>query len=192
MVTAIMMLGIFRLFKRNGGIKGEPIEAIQESIMSNLTKFVMAVVGLVAMLLFASRQLFLFVVMNDPTAQSITDGRSHLWLAAIAAAIACVAGGLMFYFFARHENIKWPKVLMTPTGPLLTPITINAATLTLAAFDARRWARANPWLVKQPDDRTPMDGSVRDSGQTPSGQRSFARRTHQLMFKKWSQERHDS
>ena len=160
--------------------------------MSNLAKFVMALVGFVAMLLFASRQLFLFVI-KDPTGLSISDGSSYLWLAAIATVIACVAGGLMFYFFARHENIKWPKVLMTPTGPLLTPLTINGATLpALSAVEARRWARANPWLVKQPDDRTPMDGSVRDSGQTPSGQRSFARRTHQLMFKKWSQERHDS
>lgn len=156
--------------------------------MSNLAKFVMALVGLVAMLLFASRQLFLFVVVKDPTGFGVTDGSSHLWLAAIATVVACIAGGLMFYFFARHENIKWPKVLMTPTGPRLNPIRIK----TLSPFDAGRWARANPWLVKQPDDRTPMDGSVRDSRQTPSGQRSFARRTHQLMFKKWSQERHNS
>lgn len=156
--------------------------------MNNLAKFVMAVVGLVAMLLFASRQLFLFVAMKVPTGLDVGDGRSHLWLAAIATVIAGAAGGLMFYFFARHENIKWPKVLLTPTGPRLTPLRIKA----LSPFDAGRWARANPWLVKQPDDRTPMDGSVKDSGQTPSGQRSFARRTHQLMFKKWSQERHDS
>ena len=156
--------------------------------MSNLAKFVMALVGLVAMLLFASRQLFLFVVVKDPTGLSVTDGSSHLWLAAIATVIACIAGGLMFYFFDRHENIKWSKVLMTPTGPRLNP-TKNQA---LRPFNAGRWARANPWLVTQADDRTPMDGSARDSGQTPSGQRSFVRRTHQLMFKKWSQERHDS
>lgn len=161
--------------------------------MSNLTKFVMAVVGLVVMLLVASRQLFLFVVMNDPSGLSIVGGNSHLWLAAIAGVVACVAGGLMFFFFGRHENNKWSKVVMTPTGPLLTPLTVNLATSPAwAPFNARRWALANSWLVKQPDDRAPMDGSVRDSGQTSSGQRSFARRTHQLMFKKWSQERHDS
>jgi len=154
--------------------------------MSNLAKFVMALVGLVAMLLFASRQLFLSVGMKDQTGY-------HLSLALIAAVIACIAGGLMFHFFARHENSKWPKVLMTPTGPLLTSVTIKEAPLPVrTVFDTRRWARANHSLVKQPDDRMPMDGSVRDSGQTPSGQRSFARRTHQLMFKKWSQERHDS
>ena len=60
-------------------------------------------------------------------------------------------------------------------------------------FDRIRWALVNPWLSEgQPDDRTPMNGSVKDSGGTPSVQRSFARRRHQEMFKKWSQERHDS
>jgi hypothetical protein len=59
-------------------------------------------------------------------------------------------------------------------------------------FDPRRWAVLNPWLSEgQPDDRTPMDGSVKDSGGTPSVQRSFARRSHQAMFKKWSQARRD-
>ena len=63
---------------------------------------------------------------------------------------------------------------------------------TQAEFDPIRWALLNPWLSEgQPDDRTPMNGSVKDSGGTPSGQRSFARRTHQAMFKKWSQARRD-
>lgn len=87
--------------------------------MSNLTKFVMALVGLVAMLLVASRQLFLFVVMKDLSGLSIAGGTSHLWLAAMAGVIACVAGGLMFYFFNRHENNKWSKVVMSTTGPRL-------------------------------------------------------------------------
>ena len=161
--------------------------------MSNQAKFVMALLGLVAMLLVASRQLFLFAVSRYPVALNSAGGETHLWLAALASVIACVASGLMFYFFNRHENYKWSKVVMARTGPRLAPGTINLASLTaLTPFDPRRWELANSWLVKQPDDRTPMDGSVRDSGQTPSGQRSFARRTHQLMFKKWSQERHDS
>ena len=88
--------------------------------MSNLAKFVVALVGLVAMLLVASRQLFLFVV-RDPSGLGLAGGRSHLWLAAMAGVIACFASGLMFYFFNRHENNKWSKVVMTPTGPLLTP-----------------------------------------------------------------------
>ncbi|HEY2963250.1 MAG TPA: hypothetical protein VGJ37_12580 [Pyrinomonadaceae bacterium] len=63
---------------------------------------------------------------------------------------------------------------------------------TQSEFDPERWAQLNPWLSEgQPDDRTPMNGSVKDSGGTPSVQRSFARRSHQAMFKKWSQARHD-
>jgi len=61
-----------------------------------------------------------------------------------------------------------------------------------AEFDPIRWALLNPWLSEgQPDDRTPMNGSVKESGGTPSVQRSFARRSHQAMFKKWSQARRD-
>jgi hypothetical protein len=59
-------------------------------------------------------------------------------------------------------------------------------------FDPIRWARLNPWLSEgQADDRTPMNGSVKDSGGTPSVQRAFARRSRQAMFKKWSQARRD-
>ena len=61
-----------------------------------------------------------------------------------------------------------------------------------AEFDPVRWAQLNPWLSEgQADDRTPMDGSVKDIGGTPSVQRAFARRSHQAMFKKWSQARQD-
>ena len=94
--------------------------------MSNLTKFVVALIGLVAMLLVASRQLFLFVVMKDPSGLSLVEGNFHLWLAALAGIIACVAGGLMFFFFNRHENNKWPKVVMTPAGTLFTPRVIKS------------------------------------------------------------------
>jgi hypothetical protein len=93
--------------------------------MSNLAKFVMALIGLVAMLLVASRQIFLFIVMRQPSGVSITGGGSHLWLAVTAGVLACVASSLMFVFFNPHENSKWSKVLMTPTGPLLTPLPIN-------------------------------------------------------------------
>ena len=57
-------------------------------------------------------------------------------------------------------------------------------------FDSVRWAQLNQWLIEgQPDDRTPMNGSVKDSGGPPSVQRAFARKSHQAMFKKWSQTR---
>lgn len=161
--------------------------------MSNLSKFVMALIGLVAMAIVVSRQLFLFTVFRNPL--SFVDSqaaRPHLWIAMGAGIAASISGILMFYFFSRYEKKKWSKVLMTPTGPLLPFLAPDPANSPAPArFNAERWALANPWLIKQPDDRIPMDGSVRDIGVTPSEQRSFARRTHQLMFKKWSQERHD-
>ena len=64
--------------------------------------------------------------------------------------------------------------------------------LTPAPFDQARWALANPWLSEgQADDRRPMNNSVEDSDRTPSARRAFARRSHQLMFKKWSQAKHE-
>jgi hypothetical protein len=63
---------------------------------------------------------------------------------------------------------------------------------TQSEFDPIRWAQLNPWLSEgQPEDRTPMNGSVKNSGGTASVQRAFARLSHQAMFKKWSQARHD-
>ena len=59
-------------------------------------------------------------------------------------------------------------------------------------FDPIKFAQANPWLVEgQADDRLPVNGVVPASDGSPAEKRSLARRTHQLMFKKWSQARHD-
>jgi hypothetical protein len=61
-----------------------------------------------------------------------------------------------------------------------------------AALDNARWAFINEWQVEsQSSDRAPMRSAVANAGQTPAEQRSFARRSHQLRYKKWSQERHD-
>ena len=154
---------------------------------NNLAKSITALVGLLAMAIVASRQLFLFAVFRNPLGfLDAQAGRYHLWLSVGAGIAACIAGVLMFRFFNLHEKSKWLRIGMTPTGP---PVSNPPAS---APFDAAYWAFANPWLAEgQPDDRTPMEGAVRDIGVTPSEQRSFARRTHQLMFKKWSQERHD-
>lgn len=163
-------------------VEGNP----RVQFMSYMTKFVAALVALLLMALVASRQLFLFAVFSDPAGLTTAAERSHLWLASIAGLTACAAGVFMFYFFSRHEENKWSKVAMTPTGPLdlIAPARVP--------FNAARWAVANPWLAEgQPDDRTPMDGSVRNISGPPSEQRAFTRRTHQLMFKKWSQARHD-
>jgi len=158
--------------------------------MSNLTKFVTALIGLLAMAIVVSRQLFLFAAFRNPVGSPAA--LSHLWISLGAGIAACISGILMFHFFSRHEKQKWSKVGMPPPATLPTPLTINrVSSQALTAFDAKHWALANSWLVKQPDDEIPMDGSVRDIGGTPSEQRAFARRTHQLMFKKWSQDRHD-
>jgi len=163
--------------------------------MSYKSKFVAAVIGLLVMAIVAGRQLFLFAVFRD--AQGLLNsqaGKYHLWLAFSAGITACVAGGLMFHFFLRHERNTWTKVRAIPIGPPLAAISTDLSTNspTRAPFDPTRWELANPWLAEgQADDRTPMNGSVRDTGETPSVQRAFARRSHQAMFKKWSQARHD-
>ncbi len=161
--------------------------------MSNRSKFVTALVGLMFMALGLSWQLFLFVVMRDPSGLGTAAGRSHLGLAAAVGVGASIAGVLMFHYFNLHENNKWSKVILTPTGPLLTLNTFNPLNSPARIpFNAQRWALANAWLSDgQAADRLQMDGAVDDSGETSSGQRAFARRTHQLMFKKWSQESHD-
>jgi hypothetical protein len=162
--------------------------------MSYMSKFVSALVGLLLMAFVVSWELFLLVVQRDPSGVSTRGGISHWWLAAGAGVTACIAGSLMFRFFGQHEKMKWSKIKLTPTGPLLTALGGNPFINppVPVPFEAKRWALANPWLSEgQPNDRIPMDGSVRDSGETPSGQRAFARRTHQLRFKKWSQARHD-
>jgi hypothetical protein len=63
---------------------------------------------------------------------------------------------------------------------------------TAEPFDITRWEQLNPWLKEgQADDRMPMHGSAGDGNGSLSVRRSNARRTHQLMYKEWSQARHD-
>jgi hypothetical protein len=79
----------------------------------------------------------------------------------------------MSYINTQHRKVETPTQIQTE-------------------FDSVRWAQLNPWLSEgQADDRTPMNGSVKEIEGAPSVQRSFARRRHQAMFKKWSQARHD-
>jgi hypothetical protein len=117
-----------------------------------------------------------------------------LWLALGAGISAGIAFILMFRFFVGHEKHKWSNFELTPTQPVLAALGGNRFIhlAAPAAFEGESSALASRWLPEgQSDDRLPMDGSVRNSGETTSGQRSFARRTHQLRFKKWSQERHE-
>ena len=156
--------------------------------MSYTSKFVAAVVGLMVMAVFASRHLFLFTVFRDPPGSLDSQaGRYHLWLAISAGIAACIAAALMFYFFLRHDRNTWTKVRPIPIGLPLADVSNDLFTNspTQAPFDPTRWALANPWLAEgQADDRTPMNGSVAESGGSASAQRAFARRFHQIMFKK--------
>lgn len=159
-----------------------------------MSKFVAASISLLIMAIFAGRQLFLFTVfrsqqdfLNSP------GGRYHLWLALSAGISACIAGGLMFHFFLRHERSKWSKEPRVPVRTLINAISDTPSkSFTPAPFDAIRWALRNPWLSEgQPDDRRPMNGAVEVSTGSSSERRATARRTHQLMYKAWSQARHD-
>lgn len=163
--------------------------------MSYISKFVAAVIGLLLMAIVASSQLFLFAGFRDLRGLSNSQaGKYHLWLAFSAGIGACVAGGFMFYFYLRYERNAWTTA---PVAPLRSPVpavsnNLLANSPTRTPFDPIRWAQQNPWLSEgQADDRTPMNGSVGDAGRAPSDQRAFARRSHQAMFKKWSQARHD-
>lgn len=162
--------------------------------MSYMSKFVTAVAGLMVMAVFAGTQLGLFSVFTDPQSLDSRGGRYHLWLAISAGIAACIAGALMFHFFARHQKDKWSKEPKASVGTLRTAINGNPSnnSVTSPLFDAVSWGRLNPWLSEgQADDRMPMNGSVAESGGSASAQRAFARRSHQIMFKKWSQARHD-
>ena len=148
---------------------------------------------LLAMTILSSRQLFLFTVFGDPVA--LQGDRYHLWLGVSAAVGAVIAAALMFHFFFRYERSRSSRVAITASGPLLkafVPIPSPNPTAPLS-FDSIGWALANPWLGSsgQADDRAPVNGSVAQTERPASAQRAFARRSHQLMFKKWSQGRHD-
>jgi hypothetical protein len=163
--------------------------------MSYMSKFVAASISLLIISVFAGRQLFLFTVFRSPQGfLNSPAGRYHLWLALSAGISACIAGGLMFHFFLRHERSKWSKEPRVPVRTLINAIsdTPSSKLVTPAPFDARRWAERNPWLSEgQPDDRRPMNGAVGVSTGSSSERRATARRTHQLMYKAWSQARHD-
>lgn len=157
-----------------------------------MSRFVTASLGLILMAIVAIWQLSLYANLKARSDSSLQVNKTHLWLGAIAVVSSCFAIGLMTYFLGRLGTTEWPTREMTG-GPTAIPLNVSTLTLIKAQpFDALRWARANQWLGDgQADDRVPVDGSVAANGDAPSGQRSFARRCHQLMFKKWSQERHD-
>lgn len=59
-------------------------------------------------------------------------------------------------------------------------------------FDAIHWAQINSWQVEaQTNDRKQMNASVPVGIGSASSRRAGARQMHQVMYKQWSQERHD-
>lgn len=100
---------------------------------------------------------------------------------------------MMFSFFQkqlkRGRSQAAPSILELSLSSNIDRV---AGSVPAPPFDATKWALKNPWLVEgQSDDRVPMNGAVAVTNGTPAEQRSFARRTHQEMFKKWSQARHE-
>ena len=157
-----------------------------------MSKFVAAVLGLLVLAIIAGWQMFLFAMLRDPLGLLDSQGgRNHLWLALSAGFAACLAGALMFYFFLHRERDKYlSPAIIEP--PLTSGADSSTNSLPGVPFNRVRWAQLNPWLSEgQADDRIPMNGSVAASSGTPSAQRAFARRSHQLRFKAWSQARHD-
>lgn len=148
-----------------------------------------SIVGFVLSVILVSRYLYIFTSRDSHGfAQA---GHSGLWLTG-AVVIASITAGLMFYFFLRHEDKS-----STTDGFLRPAIASARDALTVTSttpepFDIKRWEKLNPWLIEgQADDRMPMLGAASDGNGSLSERRSTARRTHQLMFKKWSQTRHD-
>ena len=156
--------------------------------MTRLAKPV-SVVGFVLSVILVSRYLYLFTVRDsDGFAQA---GHYGLWLTG-AVVIACITAGLMFYFFLRHEDKSSTTHGFRVPATALTRGALTVKSTTREPFDIKRWQKQNPWLIEgQADDRMPMLGAAGDGNGSLSERRSTTRRTHQMMYKKWSQARHD-
>jgi hypothetical protein len=154
--------------------------------MGQMAKVVSTVV-FVLITIAVSRYLYLLTYRNS---EGISQAGNHaLFLTAGALVITCIAGGLMFYSFLRHDRDKSPKTI--PLRQLTLAVDVIKST-TPVPFDIARWEQLNPWLTEgQADDRMPMLGSAGNGNGSSSVRRSTARRTHQMMYKKWSQARHD-
>lgn len=156
--------------------------------MTKLSKPV-SVVGFVLSVILVSRYLYLFTSRDSHgLAQA---GHYGLWLTG-AVVITCITAGLMFYFFLAHEDK--PSTARGFLGSATTSArdALTVTSTTPEPFDIKRWEKLNPWLIEgQADDRMPMLGAAGDGNGSLSERRSTARRTHQMMYKKWSQARHD-
>jgi hypothetical protein len=158
--------------------------------MSKMAKTV-SVVGFVLIMIVVSRLLYLLASRDS---QGLSQAGTYgLWRTVGAVVIACIAGGLMFYLFLDHDRDKSSKTNRVPLEPATASarLDLTVKSTTPEPFDITRWEQLNPWLIEgQADDRMPMLGSAGDGNGSLSGRRSTSRRTHQMMYKKWSQARH--
>ena len=155
--------------------------------MTRLSKPV-SVVGFVLSVILVSRYLYLFTSRDS---HGFAQGHDGLWLTG-AVGIACITACLMFYSFLRHEDDASATHGFTgpATGSASDALTVKSARR--EPFEIKRWENLNPWLIEgQADDRMPMLGAADDGNGSLPERRSTARRTHQMMYKKWSQARHD-
>ena len=151
--------------------------------MSQAAKTV-SIIGFIAVTIAASRSLYLIVFQER--------GNYGLSLAIATAIIACIAGALMFHLFRHDESDSSVTSIPLPPTTQTLPVKLSHKVTPPKPFDAIAWKRRNPWLTAgQADDRIPMLGSVGDGNGSSSGHPSSARLTHQMMYKKWSQARHD-
>lgn len=96
----------------------------------------------------------------------------------------------MIYSYHKRRPMKLPSAAGEPS--VSSPKHYQRVPL-LDPYASDHWSFMNAWQVPpQHDDRPPMNGFVPpQKGTVPSVRRAFARQCHQLMYKKWSKERHD-
>jgi hypothetical protein len=97
---------------------------------------------------------------------------------------------MMIRWRAKSRRSKVPATLLQrPVMPASVDLALNAGS---SSLDATRWAFINEWhLEGQANDRKPMRVGVVDGAGSASERRSATRRSHQMMYKEWSQARHD-
>ena len=97
---------------------------------------------------------------------------------------------LMAWLIYKHYR---PQAIPVVAGPRLYSSTVNnrRPNRTSSIRELAHYPLMNERLSEgQSDDRQQMNGSVApDAESGTSSGRAFARRSHQLMFKRWSQER---
>src|SRR5829696_8553762 len=95
-------------------------------------------------------------------------------------------GLLMVLSYHRRQQSK----LATARGRLATNDRVRNDS---SSINSAHWSSINKsQLEGQRDDRHQMNGSVAITGErAASVRRAFARKSHQLMYKKWSRDRRD-